>query len=420
MDIDNEDEIAYEIDLIISKPQGNLKFIQYPLIPITSKVFDKISLSSFEKKGNKYNLEVFPDFSLSKQNQNQSRELKENKEIHFFTGEIIESNTNYCIGVYNSEKNELSLSNIKEFIQFRPSQDNALVEGNIIKQGKKSNQIGGNIPSQINQVTQVKSGNVNNLNIKYRLFNISSIESKMNFDLFRETAYSSNKIQLSQTNFKFLSYKEYYDLILKSINQITVAEEIYKHSTNTLSYKDIQLLPLNSKIKYLFSKSSVLSLYEIFLLTKSENEVIEEYSKSLLKFLSHYAHFASQDILVFKSELLIDCPTKQKKRNHLLPLLIVGCSKQAILKSLVGLINSHELSEYLHEIGEYFNGKWYLKGYIKNLNVVQSLNISNLSGQVNQFKIYEEYKYLQSYCQVRIKEDKEYFNEYKVNGKEKD
>ena len=162
-----------------------------------------------------------------------------------------------------------------------------------------------------------------------------------------------------------MSNDDYYNTILKKISQITVAEDIYKRTTNTLSMKELQNLPLNSKIKYFFSKSTVLNINEILLLCKLDDEPIDDFIKNFLKLISYYAKFATADILIFKSELINDCLLYQKKRNTSIAYLSTGVSKVNLAKA----INSdNEVNDFLHELGEYFNGKWYLKGYIKSIS----------------------------------------------------
>lgn len=370
--MEEDDEILYEFDVIYNKTQGDLKIMQFPLFPNNKNMLEKIKPSDLEKNNNIYKLEMTYE--------NQQNQIKDEKSIIKYNGEALDCNTNYCIGIF--DKNQLVLHSLKEFIQFRPTQDYALVESNLVKQGKKHSFL---IPGNQNKTKKQE-------NIKYKLYQDHSIESQLLFDNLK---LIPNQNKLDDLN--NMSNEDYYNLILKKISQLTVAENLYKSSTKTISMKELQSLSLNSKIHYFFKKSTVLNINEILLLCKLEDEPIDDFIKNFIKFIPYFAKFATSDILVYRSELLNSCLLFQKKRNTSIAYLSNGVSKINLAKVIQ---SDNEINAFLNELGEYFNGKWYLKGYIKSIS--NRCIKSELHSQIMKCAMNKQ------------KEDREFYLEYKT------
>jgi len=133
MDIDENDEIAQEIDIVYSGQFSNeTKIFQFPLIPNNLMNIDNINSLSISQNSKNMKMEMkIDDKYLDKNNYNAVP-------IQNLKGEKIENNSNLCLGIIKNKK--LILTPISQIFQFRHDFSNINKEKNLaikIKGGKK-------------------------------------------------------------------------------------------------------------------------------------------------------------------------------------------------------------------------------------------------------------------------------------------
>ena len=133
MDIDENDEIAQEIDIVYSGQFSNeTKIFQFPLIPNNLMNIDNINSLSISQNAKNMKMEMkIDDKYLDKNNYNAVP-------IQNLKGEKIENNSNLCLGIIKNKK--LILTPISQIFQFRHDFSNINKEKNLaikIKGGKK-------------------------------------------------------------------------------------------------------------------------------------------------------------------------------------------------------------------------------------------------------------------------------------------
>ena len=133
MDIEENDEIAQEIDIVYSGQFSNeTKIFQFPLIPNNLMNIDNINSLSISQNTKNMKMEMkIDDKYLDKNNYNAVP-------IQNLKGEKIENNSNLCLGIIKNKK--LILTPISQIFQFRHDFSNINKEKNLaikIKGGKK-------------------------------------------------------------------------------------------------------------------------------------------------------------------------------------------------------------------------------------------------------------------------------------------
>ena len=133
MDIEENDEIAQEIDIVYSGQFSNeTKIFQFPLIPNNLMNIDNINSLSISQNTKNMKMEMkIDDKDLDKNNYNAVP-------IQNLKGEKIENNSNLCLGIIKNKK--LILTPISQIFQFRHDFSNINKEKNLaikIKGGKK-------------------------------------------------------------------------------------------------------------------------------------------------------------------------------------------------------------------------------------------------------------------------------------------
>ena len=133
MDIEENDEIAQEIDIVYSGQFSNeTKIFQFPLIPNNLMNIDNINSLSISQNSKNMKMEMkIDDKYLDKNNYNAVP-------IQNLKGEKIENNSNLCLGIIKNKK--LILTPISQIFQFRHDFSNINKEKNLaikIKGGKK-------------------------------------------------------------------------------------------------------------------------------------------------------------------------------------------------------------------------------------------------------------------------------------------
>ena len=133
MDIEEDDEIAQEIDIVYSGQFSNeTKIFQFPLIPNNLMNIDNIKTLSISQNSKNMKMEMkIDDKYLDKNNYNAIP-------IQNLKGEKIENNSNLCLGIIKNKK--LILTPISQIFQFRHDFSNINKEKNFaikIKGGKK-------------------------------------------------------------------------------------------------------------------------------------------------------------------------------------------------------------------------------------------------------------------------------------------
>jgi len=274
----------------------------------------------------------------------------------------------------------LQLIPISYFLQFRPDFSN-LDEGNKkrSKSDKPKDKKFDNMKKELiiddklidewvnlkcYKYTQNSKYNLNIiLLITYLLFIILDLECQIVFNkLFEE---SKMKVSKPET----ITKKDYFDIIFNNINKENQEELVnqkkVKNPSSTLTFKDLQDLPVENKIEYLMKKCNITSFTNLKnLIIKSDKKLEKLYTdKTLIEILSRYADMLKNGNFIYKSELRYNGrPQLINARDTIINILQNNPDgiKKAEINSLVK-IEKEELSEILSEIGMSLLTNWYLK-----------------------------------------------------------
>lgn len=416
MEIEENDEIIGEFDVIIDNNLINkLKLLQYPLRPGVNPYNEGATLNKISFNENIYNFQYSTTIKSNPTNNISSMESRIKNQVNFsLKGEVINPNTNYCVGVLKNDI--LTINPISEIIQMRPNPENPGKEKDV----ENINQAMRNF---YNKVKSTKShGNIftketqnTTQTINLTPFNEHSSDSKYYFRKLFFNDKPSNKLTK-----ELLSEETYKSLVFNDISQITVAEKLYEEATNTKGVIEINQMSIKDKVLYLFNKSNVLSLDNILRICNLEKESrisktpIEKLLDSLIEVITYYCRFANSRLLVSKIITNDSLPMI----NYLIANLTHGAQKSVLLA--YPNINN-ELQGLLQTYAEYFSGKWYLKGHKESINrpsynAKSEINNNNdsldrLSGsELELFML----TYIYNKLSNKINDDKKYFEQYKT------
>ena len=191
-------------------------------------------------------------------------------------------------------------------------------------------------------------------------------------------------------------------MMLANINQISVAESINERnknsnsvvggnnnnlnsssnssstSTSTISAKDLKLLPISSRLDYLFEKSQVLSYKIIKQVCFNQNTMTNKDELNLVSNLLEISRFTNTGCFIYKSERkYYSDKIKQYKRNHLINLLsstnpnsnvLIGVPKTHVI---MFKDNEESLKELLKELAEYNKESGILKHMMRIILLIK-------------------------------------------------
>ena len=221
MEIDDDDEVIGEYDVIYSgEHSDSITLMQYPLIPKGTLIESSINSLSINKKDKTLQMEKFIDINYLDQ---RAHNLTT---IQTLNGQSIEQNTNLLLGVVRNGKLYLSpISNINQFRHDFSNLENEAEKNSILHhhRNKKEQFNNNNINSNKKVVSHKDEGNDSNVNqyTKLELHLPGDIESIKVLD---------DIVNISDTymnsNVDYLTKEEYYDLLLKYINDKSVIDEL--------------------------------------------------------------------------------------------------------------------------------------------------------------------------------------------------
>ena len=221
MEIDDDDEVIGEYDVIYSgEHSDSITLMQYPLIPKGTLIESSINSLSINKKDKTLQMEKFIDINYLDQ---RAHNLTT---IQTLNGQSIEQNTNLLLGVVRNGKLYLSpISNINQFRHDFSNLENEAEKNSILHhhRNKKEQFNNNNINSNKKVVSHKDEGNDSNVNqyTKLELHLPGYIESIKVLD---------DIVNISDTymnsNVDYLTKEEYYDLLLKYINDKSVIDEL--------------------------------------------------------------------------------------------------------------------------------------------------------------------------------------------------
>ena len=221
MEIDDDDEVIGEYDVIYSgEHSDSITLMQYPLIPKGTLIESSINSLSINKKDKTLQMEKFIDINYLDQ---RAHNLTP---IQTLNGQSIEQNTNLLLGVVRNGKLYLSpISNINQFRHDFSNLENEAEKNSILHhhRNKKEQFNNNNINSNKKVVSHKDEGNDSNVNqyTKLELHLPGYIESIKVLD---------DIVNISDTymnsNVDYLTKEEYYDLLLKYINDKSVIDEL--------------------------------------------------------------------------------------------------------------------------------------------------------------------------------------------------
>ena len=232
MEIDDEDEVIGEYDVIYSgEHSDSITLMQYPLIPKGTLIENSINSLSINKKDKTLQMEKFIDINYLDQ---RAHNLTT---VQTLNGQSIEQNTNLLVGVVRNGKMFLSpIANINQFRHDFSNLENEAERNSILHHHRSSNKKEqfGNGNNNMNSNKKIVShkddtsdANVNQYT-KLELHLPGDIESiKVLDDIVNiSDTYMNNGGNNSSSNVDYLTKEEYYDLLLKYINDKSVIDEL--------------------------------------------------------------------------------------------------------------------------------------------------------------------------------------------------
>lgn len=390
MEID--DELIFEADVYVNNSFLNeLKILQFPLRPYTNNYTDQGAITAIAASADctSFNIEIT-------NRENPALQKTKNKEVTepiSFKGEKIDCNTNYCIGVMKQDK--LILCPIQDFVQIRPfpyDAKNAITPSDKQVNGPLKRQAGSFGKKGSDPIPVLKQ----QLDKKLSIFNPDTLESQIQLERMSLLDLDNSSI----SNVNPLSSQEYFNLVFTNITQSTVAEELYRESTKIISFSELDEMSFNSKIMYLFTRAPTLTLDSVVRICISragDEKGLEDALKHLAQAINCYCRLVSGSVLVYKSELTLK-NSEQKMRNTIIAWLAQGISKKDLLRYCEDWADS--VGEYLNELGEYFKGKWYIKGYKLSLNEVISQYTERIKIMLAA-KIIEDNDFFRTFKEIR-------------------
>ena len=221
MEIDDEDEVIGEYDVIYSGEHADsITLMQYPLIPKGALIENSINSLSINKKDKTLQMEKFIDINYLDQ---RAHNLTT---IQTLNGQSIEQNTNLLLGIVRNGKLFLSpISNINQFRHDFSNLENEAEKNSILHhhRNKKEQFSNSGVGSSKKIVSNKDEGNDAHVNqyTKLELHLPGDIESvKVLDDIVNiSDAYMNSNVD-------YLTKEEYYDLLLKYINDKSVIDEL--------------------------------------------------------------------------------------------------------------------------------------------------------------------------------------------------
>jgi hypothetical protein len=269
-------------------------------------------------------------------------------------GQKIDTNTNYCIGIFKD--NALYLNPITNFMQFK--HDFSTTEGNDIKKKVKDK------PHPKKGITLTPSEMIKEED-KWTDLKYYKKESIHSGQIYERLSFEENEAK----EVKFLSPADYFNLLFNSINKEALVDKL-SEKLRTMSFKDLQKQSLPMKVEYILRKLHIIS-YDNLRRIINDLDSCDTSDKDLVETALKFSRFLKNGNLILRTELKYDDTMRNElalKRNYIINLL--QNAPEGINKSEIKFLNKKELDEMLSEFVNSSNGKLYLKENSPN-NIIE-------------------------------------------------
>lgn len=348
-DLEEEDELMEEIDVCLTNEfVEELHIFQYPLRP-NDKPYGGNHSELKNVMFNKDTANFKMTYDIEKNKNNFDTQYYDQKNFQqTLTGQKIESNTNYLLGVYKN--NILYLNPVSSFVQFRndfshieaaEASKKKTREKMIVSQRKESINMG----LSDNRDSESKWTNL-------KFYKRETIQGYQVYDkLYFEETVQPNKLD-------YVDEDEYLNFFFSNVNKEVILDK--SNPERYYSYKELMSQPLQMRIEVVLKKVPVVTFEQLKKYCNVEKSVkSEEFLEMCLK----YARITKNGNLILKSEIRYDPSVKSDmctKRNYVINLL-QNNNGEGLKRDDIFFLENQEKNEILSEIAYHTGGKYYLK-----------------------------------------------------------